>query len=99
MGEHSAGHVAALAAHMPQGESMLYAALDPDGGWTRLEILLAALENNFAYLRWGMADPRKRGNAPQLVGPTWMTRGKTRKLSARTMSAGELMEILSKPRR
>ena len=96
---HSAGHVAALAAHFPHGQSALYAAVDPDAGWTRAEILLAAIENNFAYMRWGMASKKDRGPAPKLVGPSWMTQGKMRKLQARTMSIEELMEQLSKPRR
>ena len=97
-GEHSAGHVAALAAHMPQGQSMLYAALDPDAGWTRTDILLALLVNHFAMFRYGLADSKRRGNPPKLVGPSWMTEGKKRKLAARTMSVDELMEQLSKPR-
>ena len=97
-GQHSAGHVAALISHMPQGESMLYAALDPDAGWTRTDILLALLVNHFSMLRYGMADSKHRGTAPKLVGPSWMTEGKKRKLAARTMSVDELMEQLSKPR-
>ena len=91
--------MAALAEHVPRGDSALYAAIDPDAGWTRTEILLAAIENNFAYLRWGMASKNGRGPAPKLVGPSWMTKGKTRTLAARVMSVSELMQELSKPRK
>jgi len=97
-GAHTAAHVAALAAHMPQGESALYAALDPDAGWTRTDILLALLVNHFTMMRYGMADRRSRGPQPKMVGPSWMTRGKMRKLTARTMGVDELMAELRKPR-
>ena len=95
---HSAVHVAALAIHMPQHESAVFAAIEPDAAWSRSEILLAAIANNFALLRWGMASKKDRGPAPKLVGPSWMARGKMRSLAARSMSIDKLMEILSKPR-
>lgn len=97
--EHSAGHVAALMLHLPQGQSAVYAAIDPDSGWTRAETILALLVNHIALLRWGMADRRSRGPQPSLVGPSWMTRGKMRKLAARTMSTDELLAVLAKPRK
>ena len=98
-GEHSAGHVAALVFNMPHGESRLYEAIDPDAGWTRGQILLALLANSLNGLIWGMSDKKSRGPRPALVGPSWMTKGKTRKLAARTMRIDELMEVLSKPRK
>ena len=84
---------------MPHGDSALYAAIDPDAGWTRAEVMLALLVNHVALLRWGMADRKSRGPQPALVGPSWMTKGKTRKLAARAMAADELMKVLSKPRK
>jgi hypothetical protein len=90
--------VAALAAHLPNGQSALHAAIDPDAAWTRTDILLALVANHFAMLRWAMADRKSRGPQPALVGPSWMTRGKMRKLAARTMPTDELLKVLSKPR-
>lgn len=98
-GEHSAGHVAALASHMPHGESMLYEAIEPDAGWTREQVLLALLVNCLNGLTWGMSDKKSRGPRPALVGPSWMAKGKTRKLAARTLRTDELMKVLSKPRK
>lgn len=97
--EHSAGHVAALMLNIPQGESATYAAIDPDAGWTREQVMLALLVNHIALLRWGMADRKSRGTQPSLVGPSWMTKGKMRKLAARTLPIDELMRVLSKPRK
>ena len=98
-GGHSAAHVAALAFHLPPG-SCLKAAIDPDAGWTRADIILAALFNDFNALLYGMGDPKSRGPQPALIGPSWMTKGKqrTRKIPARALPVDELMEILSRPR-
>ena len=98
-GGHTAAHIAAIAFHLPPG-SCLKAAIDPDAGWTRAETLLAVLVNDFAALLYGMSDPKSRGPQPRLVGPSWMTKGKThtRTIPARAMPIDELMEILSRPR-
>lgn len=96
-GRHSAGHVAALVAHMPQSESMLYQAMDEDAGWSRTDILLALVVNHLSMLRYGFADPKTRGPVPQTVGPSWMQPPK-RSLDARVMRIDELMEVLSRPR-
>lgn len=85
--------------HLPKGQSALHEVIDPDAGWNRAEVMLALLVNHVALLRWGMADRKSRGPQPALVGPSWMTRGRTRKLAARTMAADELMKVLSKPRK
>ena len=99
-GEHSAGHVAALAFHLPPG-SCLKEAIEPDAGWTRADTLLACVVNDFNMLLYGMSDPKTRGPEPKRIGPSWMTRGKqkTKNIAPRAMSVDRLMEILSKPRR
>lgn len=97
-GEHSAGHVAALAANLPL-DARVYAAQDADATWTRQEILLAETRNAMNRVIYMLADPRKRGKPPEPVGPSWMTRGRTRTLDARVMGIEELMEELNKPRR
>ena len=99
-GEHSAGHVAALAYHLPPG-SCLKEAIDPDAGWTRAQVLLAGIFNDFNNLLYGFSDPKTRGPEPRRVGPSWMSKGKqhTRNLAPRAMPADRLMEILSLPRR
>lgn len=99
-GEHSAGHVAALAFNLPPG-SCLKAAMDPDASWTRTEILLACLVNLFNALNYGLSDKKTRGPEPKRVGPSWMTKGntRTRNIAKRAMPIDQLMEILSKPRK
>ena len=91
--------MAALVAHMPQGESALYAAIDPDAAWTRGQVLLAWLVNDLNGLLWGMSDPKTRGPAPQPIGPSWMKRKPTHSVEVRAMGVDELMRELSKPRR
>lgn len=99
-GEHSAGHVAALAYHLPNG-SILKGAIDPDAGWSRNDILAAMLVNDLNALIYGLSDRKSRGPEPSRVGPSWMTKGNkhTRKMEARAMSVEKLMETLNKPRR
>ena len=98
MQEHTARHISALVAHMPVGQSALYAAMNPDNGWTPDQVLVARLINDFAMFMWGMADKKSRGPEPKPIGPSWM-RDRSRKLEARAMSVEELMNELSKPRR
>ena len=97
-GAHSAGHVAALAANLPL-DARVYAAQNTDATWTRQEILLAETRNAINRVIYMFADPKKRGKPPEPVGPSWMTRGRTRTLDARVMGIEELMEELNKPRR
>ena len=97
-GEHTAAHVAALAANLPP-DSCVYSAEDDDRRWTRADVILADLRNTLVGLTWGMSDRRKRGRRPDPIGPSWMTRAQTRKLAARVMTIDQLMEELRKPRR
>lgn len=99
-GEHSAGHVAALAYNLPNG-SILKGAIDPDAGWSRTDILTAMLVNDLNAILYGLADRKSRGPEPTKVGPSWMTKGdkRTRKMEARVMSVEKLMEKLNQPRR
>lgn len=69
-----------------------------DAAWTREQVLMASLLNSLNGLIYGMSDRKKRGKPPQIVGPSWMSRGAMRSLPARSMPIDELMEILSKPR-
>lgn len=94
-GEHSAGHVAALVAHLPSDAS-LYRARDKDAAWTLDATLLAAILNSLNALIYGMSDARKRGKPPERVGPSKMKGGKA---PARAMTIDKLMAELSKPRR
>ncbi len=96
-GEHSAGHVAALVAHLPS-DACIFTARKKDALWGLDDVLMASILNSLNMLIYAMSDPRKRGREPQLVGPSYITE-RGRKLDAREMTASALMEILSKPRR
>ena len=97
-GAHTARHVAALVVNLPRN-SRLAVAENPDMAWSLTDVLLAALINSFRGFVWGMSDPKRRGNKPDLIGPSWMTKGKTRSLPARVLPIEELMKELNKPRR
>lgn len=97
-GEHSAEHVSALAAYLPS-DSCVYKARSEDARWSLDSTLLAALLNSLNALIYGFGDPKKRGSAPKLIGPSYMTKGNGRTLDASVMTADELLGILSKPRR
>ena len=92
------GLVAALSVQLPQ-DCRWRVAADPDAWWTGERILQAALLNELRSFIWGMSDRKKRGAAPKPIGPSSMTRGKTRKLAAVAMSREELLEELAKPRK
>ena len=96
-GEHSAEHIAALFSCLPT-DAAVFVAENPDCSWTREHVLLAGIYNSLNAFIYGMSDKRKRGKKPQPIGPSWMTKGKTRKLEARAMPIDELMAVLSKPR-
>lgn len=96
-GAHSAGHIAALAAHLPP-DSALHVANDPDAIWTYEMVILADIRNSLVGLIYGMSDKKRRGKKPQLIGPSWMTRGAMRSLEARVLPIDELMAELNKPR-
>lgn len=95
-GAHSAGHVAALIAHLPSDAS-IYRIDDKDAVWTLEDSMLALIYNLLQATVYAMGDPRKRGPEPDMVGPSWMS-GK-RKAHARAMTIDKLMEELAKPRR
>lgn len=98
VGGHRPRHIAALVAQLPP-DCRIACAENADNRWSLTDSLLATIANALHGLIWGMGDPKKRGTAPQLIGPSWMTRGRTHSLPACVMSVGELMDELSKPRR
>ena len=96
-GAHSSLHIAALVANLPQ-DALIHRKYDPDAAWTLTDVLLAAILNTFKGFVWGMSDKRKRGPAPALVGPSYMSERNKVMLPARTMSIDELLNELEKPR-
>ena len=97
-GEHSAYHVAALVAHLPS-DACIFTARSKDALWGLDDVLLASLLNSLNILIYGMSDPKRRGREPQLVGPSYLTTKRGRKLDGREMTADALMAILNKNRR
>lgn len=93
-GEHTAAHIASLAACLP-GDSLIYKRRDKDAQWDLHAVLLASLINSINMLICGLSG--KKGKRPDLVGPSWMVKD-GRKLESMSMPAEELLEILSKPR-
>lgn len=96
-GEHSANHIAQLIECLPQ-ESRLSHSVNKDTQWSLTDVLLAVLINNFRMFVYGMSDPKKRGQKPELIGPSWMTTQK-KTLPARVLPIDKLLEELNKPRR
>lgn len=96
-GEHSANHIAQLIECLPQ-ESRLSHSVNKDTQWSLTDVLLAVLINNFRMFVYGMSDPKKRGQKPELIGPSWMTTQK-KTLPARVLPINELLAELNKPRR
>ena len=96
-GEHSANHIAQLIECLPQ-ESRLSHSVNKDTQWSLTDVLLAVLINNFRMFVYGMSDPKKRGQKPELIGPSWMTTHK-KTLPARVLPINELLAELNKPRR
>ena len=97
-GGHSARHIAALVVQMPSNCRMARAE-SRDAEWTLRDTLLASIANALHSLIWGMGDPKKRGPRPKPIGPSWMTKGRTRTLPARLLPIDELMAELAKPRK
>lgn len=96
-GEHSANHIAQLIECMPQ-ESRLSHSVNKDTQWSLTDVLLAVLINNFRMFVYGMSDPKKRGQKPELIGPSYLTTNK-KTLPARVLPINELLAELNKPRR
>ena len=90
--------VAALAAQLPQ-DCRWRISYERDAWWTGDRILMASLQNALTGLIWGMADPKRRGPRPQLVGPKWLVDPRTRTVPALVFSKEKLLEQLSRPRR
>lgn len=89
--------MAHLLVNLPSDARVRVAEVE-DAAWTRDQILMAMTLNSLNGLIYAMSDRRKRGKRPQMVGPSWMTKGATRSLPARAMPIDELMEILNRPR-
>ena len=96
-GEHSANHIAQLIECLPQ-ESRLSHSVNKDTQWSLTDVLLAVLINNFRMFVYGMSDPKKRGQKPELIGPSYLTTNK-KTLPARVLPINELLAELNKPRR
>lgn len=97
-GGHSVAHVAALVSQLPQG-ARLVSAYRKDSEWTLTAILQAVLINKFSMFVWGMADKKKRGPKPKLIGPSWMVQPQMQSLPAQAMPINQLMSELQKPRK
>ena len=97
-GEHTAYHIGVLLAMLPRESCVHKAVIGKDAEWTLESTLLADIRNNLVMLMYAMSDPKKRGQKPKRIGPSWMTRA-ARTLEARVLSITELMQELSKPRR
>ena len=97
-GEHSARHVAALAVQLPR-KSRLARRVDKDNEWTLDGVLLALIVNDFRRFVYGMSDPKKRGKAPELIGPAWLVKKSMKSIPTRVLPIEKLMEELDKPRR
>ena len=97
-GNHSAHHIAALVSQLPR-ESRLRRIYNSDDMWSLTDVLLALLVNDFRSFGYGMSDPKKRGQRPEPIGPSYMTNSKKKTLPARVMPIDELVQELSKPRR
>lgn len=92
------GFLAALSVQLPPGCRWRVAA-DPDAWWTGERVMQAALLNELRFFVYGLADKKKRGAPPKLIGPSYMTKGQVRKLAAVAMSREKLLEELAKPRK
>ena len=97
-GAHTAHHVACLAVQLPP-DARIRVAGNADNRWTLNDVLIASVLNSLNGLIYGMSDRRKRGSKPEIVGPSWMQAKNKRSLPARTLEVGELMKVLSLPRR
>ena len=96
-GEHTAAHVAALVVQLPP-DARVRVAEDRDALWTLTDVVNVSTLNSLRMFMWSFGDPRKRGNAPQPIGPSWMVNANRRTLPARVLPVDELMHELSKPR-
>ena len=97
-GKHTAAHIAALVVQLPPN-ARLRVAEDKDALWTLSDVIAVNTYNALRMFMWGMSDPKKRGNQPEIIGPEWMKQRGKHSLPARVMSVDELMDYLTLPRR
>jgi hypothetical protein len=96
-GEHTARHIAALVVQLPP-DARLRVVEDKDALWTLSDVINVSTLNSLRLFMWSFGDPKKRGSAPQLIGPSWMVNANKRTLPARVLPIDELIAELSKPR-
>lgn len=96
-GNHTAAHIAALVVQLPSN-ARLRVKEDTDALWTLSDVIAVNTLNALRMFMWGMSDPKKRGNQPDLIGPEWLKKRGMRSLPARVLSVDELMEVLAMPR-
>ena len=96
-GEHTAAHIAALTVQLPP-DARVRVAENKDALWTLSDVVNVSTLNSLRLFMWSFGDPKKRGNAPQLIGPTWMVNANKRTLPARALPINELIAELNKPR-
>ena len=98
VGEHTAKHIAALVVQLPSN-ARCRVVENQDNLWTLNDVVNVSTYNALRLLMWSFGDPKKRGQMPQIFGPSWMVNANKKTLPARALPVNELMEILSKPRR
>ena len=96
-GAHTARHCGALVAQLPAG-ARLRVCEEPDDRWTLELSMLAMLANQLNALIY-MLGAKKGDPKPALVGPSWMTSGRSNKVQAQVMTIEQLRAELAKPRR
>jgi hypothetical protein len=96
-GEHTARHIAALVVQLPP-DARVRVAENKDALWTLSDVINVSTLNSLRLFMWSFGDPKKRGSAPQLIGPSWMVNANKRTLPARVLPIDELIAELSKPR-
>lgn len=96
-GVHSPHHIACLLVEMPI-DARTRIEENKDAQWTLNNVLMASVFNSINSLMYGLSDPKKRGNPPDLLGPSWLTEKRKNTIPARVMTASELLEILNMPR-
>ena len=96
-GKHSTLHIAALVTQLPL-DSRLCKKANKENAWDLHGVLLALLVNDLRSFIYGMSDKRKRGNAPEPIGPSWLIGSKGKSLPSRVLPINQLMNELNKPR-
>lgn len=97
-GKHTARHIAVLVAQLPL-DSRLSKSANKDNNWSLSDVLMAVLINNFRMFVYGMSDPKRRGQKPEPIGPSWLTNQAKRTLPARVLPINQLIDELNRPRR